>query len=317
MTHRFTLEPYKGINSRHTCPNCSHAKSFSRYIDLAKTVTFPNHVGRCNREQKCGYHFTPKDYFTTDPNINNTFHDYVDLSNSIKNQSIRPSYIDISLVNQTLTNYSENKLYQFLSSKLGYSETLRLMQRYFVGTANHWQGSTVFWQIDINLRVRTGKIILYCSKTGRRIKEPYNHITWVHSLSHSENFNLRQCFFGEHLLSQDTIRPIAIVESEKSALVASYFLPQFVWLATGGKNGCFRYENLEVLRGHKVVLFPDLGATEYWRQKTDIMKDMGIEVRIFDYLEKWATPEQRNEGFDIVDFLLEAKYPKNILQPMI
>lgn len=71
-------------------------------------------------------------------------------------------------------------------------------------------------------------------------------------------------------------------------------------MATGGKNGCFRYENLEVLRGlHKVVLFPDLGATEYWSQKTDIMKDMGIEVRIFDYLEKWATPEQRNEGLTL------------------
>jgi len=317
MTHRFTLEPYKGLNTRYTCPNCNQQRCFSHYIDLAKTINFPNHVGRCNREQKCGYHFKPKDFFAQKSNINNTFLNYKDLTNSIKCQTLKPSFIDIQMVNRTLTNYSENKLFQFLSSKLGSSVTIQLMQRYLVGTANHWQGSTVFWQVDFDLHIRTGKIILYSSKTGRRIKKPFNHITWVHSLLHSEEFNLKQCFFGEHLLLLDTIRPVAIVESEKSALVASYYLPQFLWLATGGKNGCFRQENLKVLQGRNVVLFPDLGATEYWNQKTCMMKDIGIEVIVFDYIEKSATPEQRNEGYDIVDFLLETKQPKVNLQSII
>ncbi len=63
MTHRFILEPYKGVASRHTCPECNHNRCFSRYIDTENVVSFPEYVGRCDREQKCGYHFTPKEYF--------------------------------------------------------------------------------------------------------------------------------------------------------------------------------------------------------------------------------------------------------------
>ena len=44
---------------------------------------------------------------------------------------------------------------------------------------------------------------------------------------------------------------------------------------------------------------------------------MGITVKLFDYLEKNATPEQRKNGFDIADFILEVKRPQTILQGMI
>jgi len=47
------------------------------------------------------------------------------------------------------------------------------------------------------------------------------------------------------------------------------------------------------------------------------MKSLNIKVEIFDFLEKRATPEQRKEGYDIADFLLEAKQPTAILQDMI
>ncbi len=78
--------------------------------------------------------------------------------------------------------------------------------------------------------------MLYNSETGKRIKEPYNHVTWVHSVLHKGDYNLKQCFFGEHLLSEDKSRPVALVESEKTALVASYYLPQFLWIASGGRT---------------------------------------------------------------------------------
>jgi uncharacterized protein (TIGR02186 family) len=84
-----------------------------------------------------------------------------------------------------------------------------------------------------------------------------------------DEFNLRQCFFGEHLLNQNKTLPIAIVESEKSALIASYYLPEFCWIASGGKYGCFRDENLTVLEGRKIVLFPDLGAFDQWNLKVE------------------------------------------------
>lgn len=47
------------------------------------------------------------------------------------------------------------------------------------------------------------------------------------------------------------------------------------------------------------------------------MQRMGITVKLFDYLEKNATLEQRKNGFDIADFLLEMKQPQAILQGMM
>lgn len=317
MIHRFILEPYKGVASRHTCPECKQKRCFSRYIDTENAITFPEYVGRCDHEQKCGYHFTPKEYFEQYPDKKEQLQEQTRLAPRSYELPQPTSYINASLVGRSMSHYGENKLFQFLSSQFGEDESLRLMKLYQVGTANHWQGSTVFWQTDVHGRVRTGKIMLYNPTTGRRIKEPHNHITWVHSIIHKEGFNLKQCFFGEHLLPEDSTKSVAIVESEKSALIASFYLPQYSWIASGGKNGCFRDENLSVLKGRNVVLFPDLGATEDWTARIPPMERIGITVKLFDYLEKNATPEQRKNGFDIADFLLEIKQPKAILQSMI
>lgn len=316
MTHRFILEPYKGVASRHTCPECNQKRCFSRYVDTENAITFPDYVGRCDREQKCGYHFTPKEYFERNPDRKEVLQEKTYFAPTVT-PSLPTSYIDSQLVERSMSHYSENKLFQFLSSQFGEPQTLELMKRYRVGTANHWQGSTVFWQTDAAGRVRTGKIMLYNPQTGKRVKEPHTHITWAHSLLQKESYNLKQCFFGEHLLRKDNSLPIGIVESEKSALIASSYLPQYLWIASGGKSGCFREENLDILKGRQVVLFPDLGATNDWISKADRMKSLGIEVKVFDYLEKNATEKQRFEGYDIADFLLEIKQPQAILQAMI
>lgn len=319
MIHRFTLEPYKGIATRHTCPACEHKRCFSRYIDSESKIVFPSHVGRCDREEKCGYHFTPKQYFEENPEQRDSFSS--DFSPVNRNPSPvkekETSYMDAGLVNSSLGYYQTNKLFQYLTSQFGEEDTLKLCRKYKVGSAKYWEGATVFWQTDINGRVRTGKVMLYDSETGKRIKQPYNHITWAHSLLKQEDFNLKQCFFGEHLLPKSTNKPVAIVESEKTAIVSSFYMPQFHWIATGGKHGCFNDENLQVLKGRKVILFPDLGAWDDWLLKYEKVKKLNIEVEIFDFLEKRATPEQRKEGYDIADFLLEAKQPTVILQAMI
>ena len=67
MNYRFTLEPYKGVSTRHTCPNCHRKSCFAKYIDTEKQISFPDYVGRCNHEQKCGYNYTPKMYFDENP----------------------------------------------------------------------------------------------------------------------------------------------------------------------------------------------------------------------------------------------------------
>lgn len=112
----------------------------------------------------------------------------------------------------------------YLANHLGYESALRLMKTYHVGTARKWENATVFWQTDISGKIRTGKIMQYNAKTGKRIKEPYAHVSWVHTELDIPEFHLQQCYFGEHLL-YNSRKPVAIVESEKTAIIASFYIP--------------------------------------------------------------------------------------------
>lgn len=317
--YRFTLQKYKHGN-KGVCPNCGKRHCFVRYIDTEGKIQFPDYVGRCDHEQSCQYHYKPSDYFKDNPDV---------LEAERKKQFFRPivkpihksqpatSYIDADVMNRTLTAYSINPLYRFLSTILGEKETLRIFQLYKVGTSKKWGGSTVYWQIDRLGRVRAGKIMLYDAANGHRVKEPRSYVSWVHSELHLADFNMKQCLFGEHLLSAYPTKPVAIVESEKSALIATHFMPDFVWLATGGIHGCFKQEVMEVLRGRQVMLFPDLGAYDAWSEKAAMLRSSCEKVVISQHIEQTATDEQRAKGLDLADFLLTTDTPTTILQKMI
>ena len=132
-----------------------------------------------------------------------------------------------------------------------------------------------------------------------------------------QNYHLKQCLFGEHLLSDNPIKPVAIVESEKSALVATHYMPEFIWLATGGMHGCFKPDVISILKGRPVMLCPDLGAKEVWQTKMPLLTSVCSKVVLSDSLEQCATDEQRKKGLDIADFLLMKDTPQIILSKMI
>lgn len=314
--YRFHLEKYKTPSSRYICPECGQKRTFVRYIDSEGAISFPHYVGRCNREQKCGYHYTPKQYFEENQIATTGIGGY-SIPKCRISRPIEPSFISSNLMQKSLKHYQVNHLFHFIKLKFGKETTLDLFTKYNVGTANYWNGATVFWQKDILGRVRTGKIMLYDSSTGKRIKKPHNHITWAHSLMDKGDYHLKQCFFGEHLLSENKSSPVALVESEKTALIASIYIPQYIWIATGGKNGCLNRENMQVLTKRKVVLFPDLGAKEYWSIKSEQMQELGINVIVSDYLERNASKEQIEEGYDIADFLMQNSPLKNIYETFV
>lgn len=305
--YRFILEPYKGISSRYTCPQCKRNKVFVRYIDTEHKYRFPDYVGKCNRENNCNYHLTPKEYFK-DENIVVEHDIYASESSQVFIPEV--THISISVLEKSKRAYTTNHLFSFCSSLFGIAKTTELFDKYHVGTASFWQGATTFWQMDIEGKVRTGKVMLYNSITGRRVKNPYNHINWVHSILKIENFHLEQCFFGEHLLNGNN-QTVAIVESEKTALIASQYLPQFLWLACGGKTGCLK-SRLHILENRKVILFPDINACDDWEK----IAEEHSNISIFNYLEKDATSDQKSAGLDISDFLILMNTPENILSKM-
>ena len=214
--------------------------------------------------------------------------------------------MDLALVEKTFKRDLPNNFIIFLKRLFEDSESNFLVEKFKISTSNYWDGSTIFWQIDEQMRVRTGKVMLYNIDTGKRVKKPFNHISWVHSILKIKNYELQQCFFGEHLLRLYPDLPVAIVESEKTAIIASIYFPQFVWIATGGKNGC-KWTNREVwkvLISRKVILWPDINAFQDWERKAIELKKQGLKIDISCLLESESTEEERVSGLDIADFLI-------------
>ena len=120
-----------------------------------------------------------------------------------------------------------------------------------------------------------------------------------------KNFNLQQCFFGEHLLTIYPDKIVGIVESEKSACIASCVIPELIWLAAGSLNG-LSLEKCKVLKNRNVILYPDLGAFEKWNTKAaEIQKQFDCNIYISALLENIATLIDKIKGLDVADFMID------------
>jgi len=324
--YKYILEPYKGMASRHQCPGCEHnKKTFSLYIDSQNGHPLDSRVGRCSRESNCGYHYTPKEYFRDHPQINHGPGHFPwwptgQTRDQLPTEAPKPmSFISPDIFKASLQSFESNNLVNFLADRFGAAKSAELVGRYFIGSSKHWEGATVFWQIDVTGRVRGGKVMLYkinsTAKQAKRVKDPFDHITWVHTLLKLPEFNLRQCFFGDHLLN-DKSRPVAIVESEKTAIIASAYLTQFIWLASGSLVGLNPFK-CRVLFGRNVTLFPDLNGYEKWLAKAKELSSIA-DFKVSELLEKNATDEERLSGLDIEDYLLRFNlkdFEMNPLEP--
>lgn len=303
--HRYILEPYKGM--KYKCPECSKDKVFVRYIDKETGEHIHPTVGRCDRESSCGHHYTPKQYFQ-DNNISfDTPQQKTYKPRPVTFQPKPVSFIPVDILKASLnlTAFETNHFVQFLISLFGDEVASQLVSRYFIATSKYWNGATVFWQIDTQGKVRTGKIMLYNPTTGKRVKEPFNHINWVHKALKQAEFELKQCLFGEHLLIDKT-KPVAIVESEKTAVIASVYLPQFIWVAVGSLTN-LNAERCNVLKGRTVILFPDLKGFEKWSNKGKELSHIANFVTS-ELLERKATDIERKQGFDLADYLVKFSY---------
>jgi hypothetical protein len=318
QSHKYILEPYKGMSSRYRCIECNKGKTFSRYIDTETGEHIADHVGRCNRVDNCGNHYTPKQYFQennisfdrTPPNLTKPYIQKIKVAPPPK----PVSFIPVEIFKQSLKSHNQNNFVKFLLTLFGSEITGKLVSKYFIGTSKHWQGANVFWQIDNAGKIRTGKIMLYNSTTGKRVKEPYNHITWVHTALKLPEYELRQCFEAEHLLS-DITKPIAITESIKTAIIASVYLPQFIWIAAGSKDG-LNLGKCSVLAGRNVNLFPDLNGFEKWCDKAKELSHIA-RFTVSDLLERKASEAEKKDGLDLADYLIRFDYKQFALPETI
>lgn len=301
MHYRYQLD---SSSKKFECPSCGKRR-LVRYVDLENNAYLPEHIGRCDREIKCAYHCTPKSI--------KSYGHYEPILAPVQEPTIpfedfEASWVEAELVQSTLQYYKQNNFVQFLYNKLGKKNSEVLIKRYEIGTSKYWKGATIFWQKDIKGNVRTGKVMLYNPKDGHRIKEPFSHIHWVHSLMLKQGlvdyFFLKQCLFGEHLLVENGNRKaIAIVESEKTAILMSHYYPNYEWLACGSLSNINK-QLFEPLREYSIRLYPDLGALEKWKEKAYWLVKQGFRIEVSELLEQEASLAEQEQGLDLADFLL-------------
>ena len=267
------------------CPNCGQRR-FVPYVLTEDNETIVNpDWGRCDRENSCGYWMKPNG----NPVI----------------QEPKPRKPETPMwIEPFVTTLFGNSLAPYAEWLIGKEKGFKAFMDYNIGTA--YDGGCIFVQVDVFGKMRAGKIIRY--KDGHRVKDGLP-VRWLHKDKFYKRFvhgdTLKQCFFGEHLLPMRPDSPVAVVESEKTALLMSAIRPEYVWLATGGSCGLQNAEKTKVLERRDVTLFPDNGMYLKWRQ---IAMPKGWAVNE----ECLPANEHVAAGYDILDlyewWLLDAQH---------
>ena len=76
---------------------------------------------------------------------------------------------------------------------------------------------------------------------------------------------------------------------------------------SAGAKSYLNEEKLKPLANRKVILFPDTNAFEDWTTKAKDLRSIVPNLKVSDYLEKLLSDEQKKEGYDIADFLIEQR----------
>ena len=226
-------------------------------------------------------------------------------------------------------------LVTWLRTQFPREQVAAALKRYRVGGTP--DGATLWWQIDEQGRVHTGKAMQYNPLTGHRVKEQGFPVNWAHRMrlyGEPSELVVEQCLFGEHLINvnvnvNDNRHPedihrgaqssfssslalqaatpplVMLVESEKTALIMSLIKPDRVWLATGGKAN-FKESMLAPLLGHEVAVYPDADAlTDWYARAVGMNRTLGTRLHIPTwYYDLMNHDEARRAGWDLADVIL-------------
>ena len=191
-------------------------------------------------------------------------------------------------------------------------------------------GMTIFWQIDNEGKVRTGKMMLY-KMDGHRDKQTGYNFDWIHSAlsrkwvngeavyeapwPHPDLFNpdkqeMRSCYFGLHLLDKykrkDVEQTVNIVESEKTAILMAIAYGnnvKQVWMACGGLENINRDKLKAIIdQKRRIILYPDRDGIEKWRIKCEQLHYDRVTLNT-EPVTKWWKPED-GEKADIADVVI-------------
>lgn len=326
--YRYQFKKYKSPSDRVTCPSCNHKRKFTPYVDTTTGELLPPQYGKCERVNNCGYELNPyKDGYAKMMRKQERGERPTDWkSKPIIKRPPPPKppvlFPKIEVMQASLKAYDQNNFVKYLHTLFDASDVEAVVNRYQIGTSSRWEGSTVFWYIDLNGNVRAGQVKCF-DDTGHTIKDvladgnTQSRTTWVHSLlkykqpapvwlsDYLNQENKVGCLFGEHLLKSELNKIVCVVEAPKTAIIASLYFPNFVWLAVGALT-YLTADRCKALEGRKVILWPDLNGYDLWKERADKLSAGCWQVS--DFLEQTATDEERTNGLDLADYLPRYHY---------
>lgn len=317
------------------CPSCGQ-KRYVQFYDFEENKYLPEHFGKCDREDNCGYIQTPWEWLKSKGQDDAAQIQVKRKDPTGPTETKRIKDVDKNIAVATLREYSRNNFALYLNKLFDRSTALALCAKYYIGTAKN--NGTIFWQVDRYMRIRTGQKIHY-KLDGHRdksINPPSLRLFTVDQ-------GYEPCFFGEHLIHQAPRNAIlALVESEKTAVICSTYYPTWnnrplIWIASCGIHG-FTDAKLNALSELDIVLVPDFSfvARATWgllpmRKKKsgkdvlkididgDLVEDYeplsaklrkkGCHVEFFD-----PYPEV-DDGSDLADFVVQAPAPMFVERP--
>lgn len=218
-----------------------------------------------------------------------------------------PQYINpkIMAASCNTAQYPNNYFVQWLVGLVGKDVAYQACKRYNVGTSHgtlFGNGATVFWQVDKMQRIRQPKVVPYNPTNGKRVRTFKMEFFTPKPYTKANGYT--PCIFGEHLLATDG-QQVCVVESEKTAIVASILYPNYIWLASGGAGKLasqwgVNAQTAKALQGNKILLVVDCdkaGRQGYELAQTELAK-VGITSKLVDLFE-------RNDKFDLCDFIVQ------------
>jgi hypothetical protein len=294
MQYKFGLD---ASSKKHTCPQCKQ-KSFVTYLDNeTKAPVDVYQFGRCDRENTCGYHRGPWE----DPeHAKQAQANFVPKPDPIERQ-IFPSEESVNRI--TLRTKTAVSPFHKFCNKLTIS-TDHLVR---FGVYSD-EDKTVFVFRNTEGRVVNLKWFKY-KDDGHRDKE-FNAFSLknpppppqVDKTLESVVEKYKLCLFGEHLLDPEKQRIVIVVESEKTAAIASFFYKDFDWVSCASNNG-LTDDKIRVLHNRKVIWLCDSDAAG--------RKNKSIE-RAAAYIEEFYLVDlfpEHNDGYDIADAIIDGLRP--------
>lgn len=193
------------------------------------------------------------------------------------------------------------------SGRLTEEQMAHAAMRYRLGKSK--SGKCIFWMIDRQGRVRDGHVGDDWVSVMMKAREPRLLRDW----------HAGHCLFGEHLLGNEELAAVCVVEHERTAVILSELFPNCIWLATVYAMNANVF-SLRCLQDREAVLFPSTDETmdSYlsWCELADeAQRRYGLCITVSPVLEQRATAEQRQRKIDLAGYLFDSHTEAPCLQP--